>query len=169
MIQELQTFKTKKNTMILINRLLEFQAEVCEILRDENNHKIFGYSDMIIDDSELSKILKDRTKDQNTFLISVMPDGGLKGEENSLTCNNALSFFILDKTDYSEFDRDGYRNIFVSTQQKAQMFLNHIIQNKYNSCGLLNGLKENSINYMPVWKKESCNGWMITLNIDTLL
>ena len=62
MIQELQTFKTKKNTMILINRLLEFQAEVCEILRDENNHKIFGYSDMIIDDSELSKILKDRVK-----------------------------------------------------------------------------------------------------------
>jgi hypothetical protein len=34
---------------------------------------------MIIDTTELSKVLKERVEEDNTFLISVMPDYDMKG------------------------------------------------------------------------------------------
>ena len=46
--------------MLPLNRLREYQAEVAAVLLDENNNKMFNYCDMVVDDSELSKILKER-------------------------------------------------------------------------------------------------------------
>ena len=43
--------------MLPINRLREYQAELCATLLDDNGNKLFNYADMIIDDSELSKLL----------------------------------------------------------------------------------------------------------------
>jgi hypothetical protein len=40
--------------------------------------------------------------DDNTFLISVMPDFQMNGQEDSVKWENILQFFILDKTDYSD-------------------------------------------------------------------
>lgn len=69
--------------MLPINRLIEYQAEVCATLLDENDNKLFNYSTMIVDDSELSKVLEERTEEENTFLISVVPSFNLTGDENS--------------------------------------------------------------------------------------
>ena len=159
--------------MLPINRLLEYQAEVCEMLRDENNNKYFNYSDMVVDDSELSKILKERVPEDNTFLISVMPEFNIKGQEDNAKWENILQFFILDKTDYSEHDRDSYRNIFVQTQIKAQAFVDKLLEDKSNHegvfCGFLSWLDENSIRVSPVWKKDGCNGWTVEINLDSSL
>jgi hypothetical protein len=159
--------------MLPINRLLEYQAEVCAQLLDEYGKKLFNYTDMIIDDSELSKVLKDRVSEDNTFLISVMPDFYLNGEEDNSKWENVLQFFILDKTDYSEHDRDGFRNIFVQTQIKAKAFVDKLLEDKANVngmfCGFLSCLKEDSISVTPVWKKEQCNGWMVQINLDTAM
>lgn len=159
--------------MLPINRLLEYQAEVCEMLRDENDKKLFNYSDMVVDDSELSKILKERVPEDNTFLISVMPEFNIKGQEDNAKWENILQFFILDKTDYSEHDRDSYRNIFVQTQIKAQAFVDKLLEDKSNHegvfCGFLSWLDENSIRVSPVWKKDGCNGWTVEINLDSSL
>jgi hypothetical protein len=157
--------------MLPLNRLREYQAEVCAQLLDENGKKLFNYSDMIIDNSELSKLLKDRVAEDNTFLIAVMPEFQMKGEEDRSKWENILQFFILDKTDYSEHDRDSYLNIFVQTQAKAQAFVDKLIEDKANRdgvfCNFLSWLDENSIRVSPVWKMNQCNGWMVELNFDT--
>jgi hypothetical protein len=157
--------------MLPLNRLREYQAEVCAQLLDENGKKLFNFSDMIIDNSELSKLLKDRVAEDNTFLIAVMPEFQMKGEEDRSKWENILQFFILDKTDYSEYDRDGYLNIFVETQAKAQAFVDKLIEDKSNRdgvfCNFLSWLDENSIRVSPVWKMDQCNGWMVELNFDT--
>ena len=159
--------------MLPINRLLEYQAETCETLRDFNNIKLFNYTDMVIDDSELSKILKEREEHHNTFLISVMPDYHLKGSQDNAKWENVLQFFVLDKTHYSEHDRDSFRDIFVQTQQKALAFVKQLISDKTNHkgslCNFLTWLDEGSISVTPVWKKDGCNGWTITINFDTPL
>jgi hypothetical protein len=159
--------------MLPINRLLEYQAEVCEVLRDEENNKMFKFTDMIIDDSELAKILKERVSEDNTFLISVMPDFRIKGSEDNLKWENILQFFILDKTDYSDHNRDGFRNIFVQTQIKAKAFVDKLLDDKANHegvfCGFLSWLREDSISVTPVWKMNECNGWTITINLDSLV
>lgn len=159
--------------MLAINRLLEYQAETCATLRDCNNKKYFGFTDMVIDDSELSKILKEREEGDNSMFISVMPEFHMKGQEDNAKWENVLQFFILDKTHYSEHDRDSFRGIFVQTQIKAQAFVNKLIEDKANRegvfCNFLTWLDESSIMVSPVWKKDGCNGWMIQLNFDSSL
>ena len=157
--------------MLPLNRLREYQAEVSALLLDENNNKMFNYCDMVVDDSELSKILKERIEEDNTYLISVVPEFNMKGDEDQAKWENILQFFILDKTDYSEHDRDGYLNIFVTTQAKAQAFVEKLLEDKTNHdgmfCGFLSWLDENSIRVYPVWKKDGCNGWAVEINLDT--
>jgi hypothetical protein len=159
--------------MLPINRLKEYQAELCEVLRDENGKKLFNYYDMIIDDSELANVLKERVEEDNTFLISVMPDYMMKGQQDNEKWENVLQFFILDKTDYSENDRDAFLNIFVQTQYKASRFVYKLLEDKANEdgvfCGFLSWLKEDSISVRPVWKMNGCNGWTVTINLDSSL
>lgn len=159
--------------MLPINRIREYQAEVAAVLLDENGNKMFNYCDMIVDDSELSKVLKERVSEDNTFLIAVVPEFNMKGEEDASKWENVLQFFILDKTDYSENDRDEYLNIFAQTQAKAQAFVEKLLEDKTNLdglfCGFLSWLDENSIRVYPVWKKDSCNGWSIEINLDSSL
>jgi hypothetical protein len=159
--------------MLPLNRLLEYQAEIVATLKDENNKKLFNYTTMIIDDSELANVLKERVAEDNTFLISVMPDYGLKGDEDNAKWENILQIFILDKTDYSEHDRDGFLKIFVDTQIKAQAFVYKLLEDKANVdgvfCGFLSWLKEDSISVQPVWKMNECNGWTVTINLESSL
>lgn len=159
--------------MLPINRLLEYQAEVIASLFDANGVKMFNYFDMVVDDRELSEILKERVQEDNTYLISVMPDFNMKGDEDQARWENVLQFFILDKTDYSEHDRDSYRNIFVQTQAKALAFVYKLLEDKTNItgsfCGFLSRLDENSIRVYPVKNKDGCNGWSVEMNLDTSL
>jgi hypothetical protein len=157
--------------MLQLNRLREYQAEVCAQLLDDNGKKLFNFSDLIIEDTELSKLLKERVEEDNTFFIAVMPDFQMKGDEDNSKWENILAFFILDKTDYSEHDHDSYINIFVETQIKAQAFVDKLLEDKANKdgifCNFLSWLDENSIRVSPVVKKDGCNGWMVELNFDT--
>jgi hypothetical protein len=159
--------------MLPINRLLEYQAEVCASLLDDQSKKLFNFTDMVIDNTELSKFLKERVPEDNTFLISVMPDFEMKGEEDNSKWENILQFFILDKTDYSENDHDAFLNIFVQTQIKSKAFVDKLLEDKSNHkgvfCGFLSWLKEGSISVRPVWKKDGCNGWTVTINLDSSL
>ncbi len=159
--------------MLPLNRLREYQAEVCATLLDQNGKKLFNYSNMVVDDSELNLLLKERVEEDNTYLISVVPSFRGKGEEDNAKWDNVLMFFILDKTDYSEHDRDSFLNIFVNTQAKAQAFIDKLLEDKQNNqslfCGFLNWLQEDSISVDPVWKKMDCNGWLIEINLETSL
>jgi hypothetical protein len=159
--------------MLPLNRLREYQAEVCATLLDENGQRMFNYANMVVDDSELSKFLGERVPEENTYLIVVVPSFRVKGQEDNAKWDNVLLFFILDKTNYSEHDHDSYLNIFVQTQKKAQAFIDKLIEDKQNNqslfCGFLNWLQEDSISIDPVWKKQGCNGWMVEINLETVL
>lgn len=159
--------------MLPLNRLREYQLEVAAVLVDYQNRKMFNYCDMVVDDSELSQILKERVSDDNTFLIAIVPEFNMKGEEDQAKWENILQFFILDKTSYSDNDRDAYLDIFVTTQVKAKAFVDKLLEDKSNHegmfCGFLSWLDENSIRFYPVWKKDGCNGWSVEINLDTPL
>jgi hypothetical protein len=159
--------------MLPLKRLLEYQAELVAVLVDDKNKKIFNYSAMVVDDSELANHLKERVESDNTFLISIVPEFHMKGEENNTKWENVLAFFVLDKTDYSEQTKDSFINIFATTQEKAQALVNKILSDKADAssvfCGILSWIDENSISVTPVWHKNDCNGWMVNINLDTLV
>lgn len=158
--------------MLPINRIREYQAEVKAQLKDEQDKPLFNYINMIIDKPNLSKLLKEREEEENTYLIAVLPEFRLKGSEDNTKWVNILSFFILNKTDYSEHDQDSFINIFVETQVKAKAFVDKLLFDKANHtgamCDFLNLLDENSIAVNPVWMMDGCNGWVVEINLDTL-
>lgn len=159
--------------MLPINRLKEYQAEVCASLLDSDNEKLFNFTTMIVDDKQLGMVLKEREEEESTFLISVLPSFRVKGEEDNSKWENILSFFILDKTDYSENDLDAFIDIFTRTQIKAKAFVDKLLEDKANHtgvfCGFLSFLDEKSIAVNPVWHMNGCNGWMIEINLDSSL
>lgn len=164
--------------MLQINRLNEYLAEcLATILSktefDKNGQakQLFNYATIVVDDSELSNILKEREESDNSYLIAVMPEFNMKGEEDKAEWQNMLAFFILDKTDYSVHDRDSYINIFATTQIKANAFIDKLLSDKADHssmfCNFLAKLDEDSITVKPVWKKQDCNGWIIEFNFTS--
>lgn len=157
--------------MLFLTRLYEYQAEIKAELLDDKGLPIFHLEDSVIDDSELSKLLKDKVKKDQSILISVCPDHIVTGSEDNSKFNNTLMFFVLEKTDYSDNTRDQFKQIFARTQMRVYQLVNKLLDDKATSsgafCNIMKQLKENSIQITPVWKKESCNGWLITFNFDT--
>lgn len=158
--------------MLPINRIREYQAEVKATLKDEQDKPIFNYVNMIIDKPNLASILKDLPEEANTYLIAVVPEFRLKGTEDNVKAVNILSFFILNKTDYSEYDHDSFIGIFVETQAKAEAFIKKLLADKANFtgalCHFLQLLDEKSISVNPVWNMDGCNGWVVDINLDTV-
>lgn len=161
--------------MLLINRLREYLAECKASIKskDPEPKRLFNYATIVVDDSELAKVLEEREETENSFLIAVMPEFNVKGQEDNAEWENITAFFILDKTDYSDHDRDSFINIFASTQIKAKAFVDKLLDDKANHegvfCNFLAKLDESSITVKPVWKKNGCNGWMVELNFDSPL
>ncbi|MBX9886698.1 MAG: hypothetical protein K2Y30_02035 [Flavobacteriaceae bacterium] len=158
--------------MLPINRIREYQAEVKATLLDADGKPLFNYINMIIDKPNLADLLKERVEEENSYLIAVLPEFRFKGSEDNVKAVNILSFFILNKTDYSEHDQDGFINIFVETQFKAIAFVKRMLEDKANFtgalCHFLNLLDEASISVNPVWNMDGCNGWVIDINLDTV-
>lgn len=155
--------------MLQINRIREYQVEVKNLLLDASNKPLFGYTTMVVDDSQLSRVLKERSESDNTMLISIVPDHVVTGSDDALLIQNAVSFFILDKTAYSEHDHDSFIDIFTSTQSKALAFVKQLLKDKDrprgSSCSFLSWLKPNSITIFPIWGKDDCNGWQIDFTL----
>lgn len=159
--------------MLEISKLREYVAQVSAELKDDAGVKLFNYTTVILDNMELNNVLKERKKNENSFLIVVMPQFDMSGTEDNAKWDNSLMFFILDKTDYSETNRDQYIGIFEATQLKAKAFIGKLLNDKSERsgmfCNFLTWLKEDSITVKPVWKVSSCNGWSIELNLDSNL
>jgi hypothetical protein len=81
-----------------------------------------------------------------------------------------LQFFILDKTDYSEHDRDAFLNIFVKRKSNPTLLINYSKTKRIAKVFfvVLSWLKEDSISVKPVWKMNECNGWTVTINLKAL-
>lgn len=127
--------------------------------------------ELIVDDSELSKFLKELKKEQSPMLLGVMPAYTVQGDDDSNQWGNKLMFFILHKTAYRDLNHQEYINVFIETQSICRRFVELMLEEKANYQGLFCNnmafLDENSINVYPVWKKQECNGWAIEVDVLT--
>lgn len=150
--------------MLKVNRLREFLLEV------KNTIPGINFTDIVVDDSELVSLLKDREEIENNYLIAVMPSFSITGSEDRLKVNNQLFFMVLKKSTDKDFGgREDYINMFGDTQDLAFALVRYILAEKSGDngelCGLMNELKEDSIAVNPVWRKAQCNGWMIEMDL----
>lgn len=150
--------------MLKINRLREFLAETKETITGIN------FAELVIDDSQFIKFLKERKESDNCFLIGVVPQFPLTGSEDSYKWNNQLQFFILKKRS----DRSSHDELMLNmqtTQTLVNEFVELLLGNNVGEagtfCGLSNQLSPGSLLVYPVWEKAQCDGWTIEIDLLT--
>ena len=151
--------------MLSITRLNEFLAEAKAEINTIN------YINMVVDDSQLVKLLKDRETDDNNFLIGIVPEFGIDGDEDKTKWSNQLMFMVLAKTSRSNVDLEEQVEVLESTRVTAKALIDYMLESKTGDngdmCGLMNELVENSISVTPIWEKAQCCGWMIQIDLLT--
>lgn len=150
--------------MISISRLREFLVETKTTINGIN------FTELVIDDSQFIKFLKERTSSENCLLFGVVPQYPLEGSEDMFKWINQLQFFILKKRS----DREAHDVIITNMEETraiAQEFVEYIIANAVGDanlfCGLSNELLSGSLLVHPVWDKAQCDGWAIELDLRT--
>lgn len=151
--------------MITVNQLRQYlQQKLIDIPSLKSQQ-------LIIDDSELSKFLKDSKESDSPMLFGVMPAYPISGNEDAAMWNNKLMFMILDKTTYRDNKHEEYLDIFHSTQAVMRDFVHLLLEEKANAeglfCNSMERLQEDSINIYPIWKKQGTNGWAVELDVVT--
>jgi hypothetical protein len=149
--------------MVSVNRIREFLAETKTAIPD------IDFIQLVVDDSELEKFMKDRPVSEKAMLFAVMPEFQLNGSADVTKWNNQFLFFIVVKTNDRNLTHDKYLDVFSFTQQVVKDFVYKIVSDKQNdsfmNCSLLQELDESSIVVSPVWGKAQCNGWMIAFDL----
>lgn len=137
--------------------LAEMKAEVPEI------NSAWG----VIDDTHLGKTLESKSKDDNIFLVGVLPSYGSEGTSaDNVKQNTACQFLILEKTSYSELTSDQFWEVFEKTYQAVEKIKKIILRKASEEClPYLYNIDVNSINIDPVRHKAECNGYSIDFEI----
>lgn len=123
---------------------------------------------IVVDDSQLGQSLEQRSKEDNAYLIGVLPSYEAQ-VRNSDNVKSAIisQILVLEKTDYSELTEDEFIDVFERTYQIAKSVAERL-QNKLDGGCFFGGsmplLEELEI--IPIWKKSQCNGWSINFSIE---
>lgn len=123
---------------------------------------------IVVDDSQLGQTLEQRSKEDNVYLIGVLPSYEPQ-VRNSDNVKDAIisQILVLEKIDYSELTEDEFIDVFERTYHIAKR-VEERLQNKLDGGCFFGGsmplLEELEI--IPVWKKSQCNGWSINFSIE---
>ena len=128
-------------------------------------------SEIVIDDSQLTKFLEELKIVENYFLLAIIPEYPLTGDQDRLKWKNQLMFMILKKTNDKNIKHNEFISVLDETLAAATQFVEILISEKSGDegdfCGIANELVENSIKIYPIWNKSGCNGWGIDVDLLT--
>lgn len=126
-------------------------------------------SELVIDDSQLIKFLEALKQNENFFLLGIVPEYPLVGDQDRLKWKNQLMFMILKKTNDKETKHPDFLKILDDTLVAAKEFVYLLISEKTGDegdfCGIANELIEDSIRVYPIWNKSGCHGWGIDIDL----
>lgn len=149
--------------MLTVNRLREFVAEAVASLDELQVGKV------VVTKEEISRFMKEHSEEENMLLIGIIPEHDVVGSEDAWETENDLGFYILEKTDYSEYDHDSYLDVFSRTQEAASQFVSFILEQSNNIDSSICGLFANfgnkiNIPITPIKGLSGCNGYFIGIN-----
>jgi hypothetical protein len=151
--------------MLSVTNLRDFLTEAAAEINTIN------YTNIVVDDSQLISLLKEREIDENNYLIAIVPQFGLIGQEDIAKWNNQLMFMVMCKYTSRDITLDEQVDVLESTRISSRSLIELMLSKKIGEngqfCGLMNELVENSIEITPVWEKAQCCGWMIQIDLVT--
>lgn len=131
-----------------------------------------NYCEVVVDDSQMTKFLADRSKFDNHLLFGVIPDIPSSGTNiDNFQFRPQTLFLVLQKTDYANITHEEFKTLMQETLMSAKAVVDKMLEDKEDyseeGCLYMKQLNISSINMQPIWGKAGCNGWSIEFNFDT--
>lgn len=152
--------------MITIQELQNYAADVL------GNIPEFKSKFIVIDDSQLSKVMEDISFDDNLIFVAVIPSHKMNGNDSDAAMPLDLMLFMV----LNRFDRkDGHEAFLESMslcQNATKKLINKMIADKRDEnqmCGLMKYLQVQSISVDPIWELLGCDGYEINFQIKSRL
>ena len=147
--------------MLTVNRLREFVAEAVAEIESIQVGKV------VVTKDEIVTFMQEHNEEDNHLLIGIVPEHDIVGNTDALMSDNDLGFYVLAKTDISEYDHDGYLDLFANAQTAARELVAFIAASDENQtalCGLFQNLDEISFPISPIKGLAGCNGYFVGVN-----
>ena len=143
--------------MILVSELRNYVKQKKEALAAVN------FARVVVQKDELTRFLSDVSDRDNQIMICVMPSARSNGPDgDSIKMNNALGFFFLEKTEYSEKRQEEWLDVFERTQESALSFFYNLIDElQEGTCSWSRYLDIKSVSIDPESNFAGCNGWSV--------
>lgn len=131
-----------------------------------------NFDQVVIDDSQLTKFLKEVDEDQSLLFFGFLPYHNLIGNQDIVQWQNKMMFMVLHKTAIRDIDHDDFiTTIMQNTHQAAKKVVDIIMLEKSGEngdfCGKYNNIIENSISIIPIWDYLACDGYVINFDMLT--
>jgi hypothetical protein len=153
--------------MLTISHLRQYIPQVQAVIPEIRK------AEMAVTVENLMKLMREHEEGDNILLLTLVPEHDLTGNQDSTKWDNTVGFYFLEKTDYSEHDRDGYLSIFERTQTVAKKFVDKLLVDKADNeglfCGFLAFLDESSVSLSPTVALNGCNGYYLQLSMKSNL
>lgn len=151
--------------MITINQIREFVAESVSSIDALKKGRV------IVTKDDLNRFVKEHHEDDNFLLLGIVPEHDISGGADAYEMSDDLGFYILAKTNYSEYDYDAYLDIFRDAQTIARDFVDYMFALSLNeengNCHFLQSLNVNAnISISPVKAMAGCNGYYVGLQLE---
>jgi len=135
----------------------------------QNKIDAINKNEVVIDDSQLVKFLEAFKPNENLFLLGIIPEYIITGDQDKTKYKNQLMFNILKKTTASNVKHDEFIQILNETALAAKRFVEILVSEKSGDdgdfCGIANDILESSIRIYPIWNKAECHGWAIDVDL----
>lgn len=143
--------------MILVSELRDYVKQKKEALAAVN------FARVVVQKDELTRFLSDVSDRDNQIMICVMPSARSNGSDgDAIKMNNALGFFFLEKTEYSEKRQEEWLDVFERTQESALAFFYNLIDElQAGTCSWSRYLDIKSVSIDPESNFAGCNGWSV--------
>lgn len=147
--------------MNAVTIIKDYTAEMHTAIAGLNLHKV------VIDDSQMTKLLSEMSADDNCMLLGVIPDlSNRDADPDEFQPVTTTAFMILKKTDYSDHNHDEFLEIFEETFALAKAVMVKMLKDATEGCGNMFYLEANSILMTPTWNKNGCHGWTINYQLN---
>ncbi|MDY3362629.1 hypothetical protein PG623_01300 [Riemerella anatipestifer] len=120
---------------------------------------------LVVDDSQLGNTLESREKEDNAYLVGVLPRYGTEAiNVDAIGDTVTTQILVLEKTDYSELTEDEFIAVFERTYHLMKKVKDLLIVKISDPCYMpTDRLDLNGLDFDPVWKKSQCNGWSLDI------
>jgi len=127
---------------------------------------------LVIDDSQLTDIMKDLKESDNLILLALLPSHTMQGQdEDDVHSKDLMAFLVLKKAD-RKIKHAEFINNMHSCQEATRAVITKLILDKpdfEDGCSILNMLAAASITASPIWNLAGADGYQIDFELHSNL